>query len=440
MSDKNKTIFKKGYIISKDKDENDLLYAKEYFEEPNEFLKINPKISIGVSPDTRQETIKNNYINTISKIEIEKIPINEKQPQCKTSSRNNNNLNTYSKVIINEPLSKTIDQKITSSLFSLKEKSISKKEKLKLNKLNLKNMIKNKRYNLTLDPKQNNEKIHYQFSTLKDLKKIYEESLERQKNFKFRGTNDLMPARTDSNIKKKYFSQEKTLKFSQTARLNTQKYLKYLAKKCNKNENELLINNIEDFRLKKQLNEYIENNKILAERFGDNYWLFSLRRLDKNDFLRINYVNVGNSNREIWKRFIDYPDKDLELTNNPFNQTKNKNTIQFNFNKNFKNKIKKIPNVYGFNEIKIEGKNLANKEYKDIVEFTENNDIKNFKFKVYKDPRENNKKFVNNFTCREEYKYINKKNKNNKYNISLNKNRINKCLSDKFHINKIQKK
>ena len=211
MSDKSKTLFKKGYIISKDKDENDLLYVKEYFQEPNEFLNINSKISIGVSPEIRESTIKNNHTKTFSNLEIEKIPINEKKNHYKTSTKNNNLIN-YSKVLLNDKFSKTINQKMSSSLFLLGENPIQKKEKLKLNKLNLKNVIKSQIYNLTLEPKQNNEKIHYQFNSFKDLKKIYEDSLERQKNFKSKGTNGLIPARTDSNIKKKIFFSRKKIK------------------------------------------------------------------------------------------------------------------------------------------------------------------------------------------------------------------------------------
>ena len=67
---------------------------------------------------------------------------------------------------------------------------------------------------------------------------------------------------------------------------------------------DLLINNIEDFRLKKLLKEYVENDKNLSEKFGDNYWLFSLRRNEKNDYLRLNYYNIGNKDREIWKKFM----------------------------------------------------------------------------------------------------------------------------------------
>ncbi len=284
-----------------------------------------------------------------------------------------------------------------------------------INKLNVKNIdIINKKKYLTLDSKDNINNIHYQYRTFKDLKQIFKDSMKREKYFKFKGTNDLIPIRTDSDTKKKFISQEKRLKFNQTTKSNEEKYLKYLAKKCKKDENDLLIKSIEDFRMKKQLKEYVENDKILQEKFGDNYWFFSLRRGDKNDFLRLNYYNVGNNDREIWKRFIDYPDRDIELINDPYNKTKNKIPILFNFNKNYKGKIHKMPNIKGISDIKVEGKNLAIKEYKDIVDITQsNNNI--CKFKRYKDPKENNKNYVNNFTCREVYKFhdINTKNKNN---------------------------
>jgi hypothetical protein len=317
----------------------------------------------------------------------------------------------------------------------LKEKLNLKKEKLKNRKIKLNNILNNnKKYNLTLDSKISKDNIHYKFSSLKDLKKIFKDSLEREKHFKTKGTNDLMPLKTDINIKKKYLSQEKNLIYNQTARLNTEKYLKNLAKKCNKDKNELLINNIEDFRLKKQLLEYIENNKILSEKFGDNYWLFSLRRSDKNDFIRYNYFNIGNNDREIWKKFIDYPDKDVELTNDPYNQKKNKVSLLTNFNKAFKNKVETIPNIKGFNEIKIEGKNLVNKEFNDIIQ-TSKRYKNNCKFKLYKDPREKNQINVKNFTCRESYKYNSLSNSNNnKYSSgSKPRHKINKCFSDSIY-------
>ena len=430
MNQKNKIKFQKGYIISRDKDENDLLDAKEYFEQADKYLNVNPKILIGVSP---RHKISDYNIKSLSDQELEKTEKNNND-HLKSLSRNDNHIIENSKLNINEAISKTIEPKTTLSLLTLKEKLNLKKEKLKNRKIKLNNILNNKKYNSSLDSKINKDNIHYKFSSLKDLKKIFKDSLEREKHFKTKGTNDLMPLKTDINIKKKYLSQEKRLIYNQTARINTEKYLKNLAKKCNKDKNELLINNIEDFRLKKQLLEYIENNKILSEKFGDNYWLFSLRRSDKNDFIRYNYFNIGNNDREIWKKFIDYPDKDVELTNDPYNQKKNKASILTNFNKTFKNKVERIPNIKGFNEIKIEGKNLANKEFNDIIQTSERYK-NNCKFKLYKDPREKNQFFIKNFTCRESYKYNSLRNSNNnKYNSgSKHKNKINKCFSDTIY-------
>ena len=415
----NKIQYEKAYIITKDKDENDLIDAKEYFESPDKFLSINPKISIGVSPNKRNYNLKKKENKTISSLQTKTIQKNS-QDNLLLLSRNSSN--TSAKLLINNQIVKTEQPRRKFSILSYEEKHGLKKMELNninthtnINKLNVKNIdIINKKKYLTLDSKDYIHNIHYQFKTFKDLKQIFKDSMKREKYFKFKGTNDLIPIRTDSDTKKKFISQEKRLKFNQTTKSNEEKFLKYLAKKCKKDENDLLIKSIEDFRMKKQLKEYVENDKKLQEKFGDNYWLFSLRRGDKNDFLRLNYYNVGNNDREIWKRFIDYPDRDIELINDPYNKTKNKIPILFNFNKNYKGKIHKMPNIKGISDIKVEGKNLAIKEYKDIVDITQsNNNI--CKFKMYKDPKENNKNYVNNFTCREVYKFhdINTKNKNN---------------------------
>ena len=164
--------------------------------------------------------------------------------------------------------------------------------------------------------------------------------------------------------------------------------------------------------MKKQIKEYIENNKQLSEKLGNNYWLFNLRRSPKNDFVRFNYYNVGNKEREIWKRYNDYPDKDIELINVPYNQNK-KNNIRFNteINKN-KNKAKEIiQKINKFDDIKIEGKNLVQKEFDDIANICSTSG-ENIKFRIYKDPKEYDDKYVNELVYKEIYQL--KKNKQNK--------------------------
>ena len=392
MNIKSKIIYSKGYIITKDEDENDLIEAKECFEEPNKFLIINPKITIGVSPDKIKQNIKINLTKNISSFEPE-ISKKENGPNLKLFSRNNPINNENNDLYFNERIIKTEKSKRPFSILSLKDKS---------NPGNFKLTEENNKSNfLTLKPNKNKNiiDIHYKYKTFKELKKIFKDSIEREKYFKSKGTNDLIPLRTDINIKRKFVSQEKKLKFNQTIKSKEEKYLKTLAKKCKKEENELLMNTIEEYTIKNKINEFVEKNKILSERFGNNYWLFTLRRPNKNDFIRLNYVNVGDREREIWKRFVDYPDREIELINDPYNQN-NKNKILFRMNEKLRDKI---PNIKGIIEMKIEGKNLAKKEFKDITEITELNK-NNCKFKLYKDPRENNKNNINNFTCKELYK------------------------------------
>ena len=417
MNKKNKIVYSKGFIITKDREEKDLIEIKECFEEPTKFLITNPKIKIGVSPDKIKPNININPIKTFSSFD-QKISKKEKNNNLLLYSRNNPMNYANHDLLFNERILKTEKTKRPFSILSLRDKCTPRK--LKLSNISQKEKNKNKIKNLI--------NVHYQYKTFKDLKKIFKDSIEREKYFKSKGTNGLIPLKTDINIKKKFFSQEKRLKFNQTIKSNEEKYLKTLAKKCKKEQSELLINTIEEYRIKNKINEYVENNKILSEKFGDNYWLFSLRRPDKNDFMRLNYVNVGNRDREIWKRFVDYPDKEIELTNDPYN-INNKNNLLFKFNKKLKNKI---PNIKGIIEMKIDGQNLAQKEFRDITEFVSNQ--KNNLFKLYKDPRENNKNYINSFTCKEIYSF-NTVNNKKKYDELLRKNKkkINhRSFSSKF--------
>ena len=171
--------------------------------------------------------------------------------------------------------------------------------------------------NLISERNDKSENIHYKLKTFDDLKKIFHEGLKREKDSITKGTNYLIPVKTEINVKEKFFSQGKQLKYNSIYKSSSEKYFHNLAKRCKKNESQMLVNNVQNYRMKKQINDYKENNKILAEKFGDYYWLFSLRLSPKNDFTRLDYYNIGTNEREIWKRYMDYPDKDVELVNLP---------------------------------------------------------------------------------------------------------------------------
>ena len=121
---RNKIQYEKAYIITKDKDENDLIDAKEYFESPDKFLSINPKISIGVSPNKRNYNLKKKENKTISSLQTKNIQKNS-QDNLLLLSRNSSN--TSAKLLINNQIAKTEQPRKKFSIFSYEEKHGLKK-------------------------------------------------------------------------------------------------------------------------------------------------------------------------------------------------------------------------------------------------------------------------------------------------------------------------
>ena len=378
-----------AYLIKKDEDENDKNDVKEYFENVKKFLNKNPKISIGKLHILFHH--KNN---------------NKEEKKCH-STVNDKNFRRNTHLNSNKLTAQT---DINNFEIELPKQELCIKSYQSKDKIPIK--IKGRNRISITERKNYSNDIHYKYKSFEDLKRIFSSSKEREQKFKLKGTNNLIPLTTDNNIKKKFLDQGKKLEYNLVFKSNSEQYYQNLALKCKKRESDLLVNNIQNYRMKKQIKEYIENNKQLSEKLGNNYWLFNLRRSPKNDFVRFNYYNVGNKEREIWKKYNDYPDKDIELINVPYNQNK-KNNIRFNteINKN-KNKAKEIiQKINKFDDIKIEGKNLAQKEFDDIANICSTSG-ENIKFRIYKDPKEYDDKYVNELVYKEIYQL--KKNKQNK--------------------------
>ena len=375
-----------AYVIKKDENENDKIDVKEYFEKVEQFLKLNPKISIG-------------------KLHIHLRRIKDKEEKKFHSTVNNKDFkrNIY---LNSDKLSSHTDTNNLDIELPKQELCISSY------KSNEKSQLKNKKKNKNpMTERKNYSNIHYKYKSFEDLKKIFLSSKEREKKFKLRGTNNLIPLTTDSDIKKKYLEQGKNLKYNLVYKSNSEQYFQNLAIRCKKRKSELLVNNIDNYRMKKQIKEYVENNKLLSEKLGNNYWLFNLRRPTKNDFIKVNYFNIGTTEREIWKKYIDYPDKDIELVILPYSQN-NKN-IRYNseINKD-KNEVEEIvQKINQMDDIKVEGKNLAQKEFNDIVNICSTSG-EHIKFRIYKDPKEYDNNYVNDLIYKEIYQI--KKNRQNR--------------------------
>ena len=94
-------------------------------------------------------------------------------------------------------------------------------------------------------------------------------------------------------------------------------------------------------------------------------------------------------------------------------------------NKNVKNKNKyrsKIIELSGINEIVIKGKNVISLEKENFLKYKNNAD----KYRVFKDPREENKRYCDDCTYKSNYIFNNQFNKILNYffgdNINFNKN------------------
>ena len=387
--------------------------------------------------NTKNDNNKNNNDNIID--------IGKQNPFNLKSNENNNN----------EKI-KNIDEnnngKMNSFRFSKKlyrNKRLFLKSKEKKNKANTKiTDIKSLKMKNNSLPSSINSKrpmsvgIHYQFKTSKEIVKSYEIGKNREEESKMRGTNYFIPKEVEEKTKLDYLIQEKRLKQNSEQMSKDKNISNYLSKKCHKKEENLLYNNIEDFRIKKQLLEYIENKKDLSEKLGNHYWYANLRRPDFITRPRELYLNIGKAEHEIWEPVVEFPMKNVEIikkaeiphkernfekflkNNNLYPSVLfNPNNKNLNVNKMKKKDINKMPNLTEMNDMVIKGKNMISFEKENFLNFDEQLNVTSHKYRVFKDPREENLKYSKDFLYKFNYKY---EGSPKKVNLGIKRNKRNK--------------
>ena len=391
---------KKYFIITKNKEEYISLELKEFFEDPNKYLQNNSKFIIG-----------DNYLN---KFKIPKSLLGKKQnnSHIKLSYSKNNEFDFDKNTNSNDIFDK-IDSK--PSLIHINQNKFPnlKNQKRCISAFNPKRTIN---YDLMNSKKSRNflhspcsiksnkipssplKSIHYEYKTSKEIIDIFNKFNNKKKDKK-NETINLYSSKKNDCKDYKYLIQEKNLKSRGQEKKTFNDFSKYLAQKCNKKEENLLLNKIDNFNLKKQFLNYLYNKKLLSEKLGKNYWICNLRRSKYN--YKINYVNTGRSDKEPWEQIIDAGDMEIEYTNNPSTPI----TITKGMGSNFLKYIKKYPKFKSFNKIKVEGKNLFNQEYNNFMgNIGKRNANKTIKFKLYKDPQENKSKSIQELTYKENYR------------------------------------
>ena len=170
------------------------------------------------------------------------------------------------------------------------------------------------------------------------------------------------------DIKQSLILQNRKLNLQKLSEKNRIWMSRYLSKKINKPQNNLLLNRIDSFRFKKEVINEIENNKPIEELYGKYKWNISLRRPDHFQGVRDSYINLkGDGLLPFWSVVIERSPKQKELcikpkytlTNNEINEFR-KQTNRVNSG----NKNQYFKTVENLEDLSIEGKNLYNLEYK----------------------------------------------------------------------------
>ena len=391
---------KKYYIITKNKEECVILELKEFFEDPNKYLQKDTKFIIG-------DSHLNNYKNSKSLVNF------KKKNEFDINNNNNKNIDElYDKI---DSKASTVNYLNNNKLCNNKKRCISAFNlKRMINGNNIKNLKQQSR-NILHSPyslKNNNsftprKNIHYEFKSPKEIIDIFRKYNKKEKKNE---NLQLFSNKINDINNQKYLIQEKNLKINDEEKKNFENFSKYLSQKCGKKEENLLLNQIDNYNIKRQIINYIYSNKKLAEKLGNNFWICNLKR-SKNNF-KINYINTGKSGKEPWEQIIDAGDMEVEYINNP--------SIPLNISKNreinyFKN-IKKYPNFNSFNKIKVIGRKLFDQEYNNFINNI-NNKNKSVKYKLYKDPQEKKSKSIQELTYKENYRPLSREKINLKRKI-----------------------
>ena len=398
MNEKTKKIF----VAKKNKEECYLREVKEYFEDKNKYLQLNPNITVG-NFFFRNKKHSTNQSNKTKNHDTNYIKFNSEGESFIHQKRNNTIESKKSK-----------NKKFSSRPISSYDVLVKSKNKNKLC-LNSMSKINLKRYYIIKSPNEIFDIFH-------KYKNIHTNNINNNKN-----NNDYISDK--SNNSKKYILQEKALINNEKTNKKDKKYSKYLSNKLGKKEELLMFNGSNKYLIKRQIINYLYKKKLLSEKYGKYYWMLNLRRSNqqKKEY-RINYINTGDVEHEKWEQIFDPGNDDLELVNNP-NDYDN-NIIQ----KNEKYKFFK-----SFVDLKVDGKNLLEKEYNSFMDGIMNKDNKNnIKIKLYKDPCEQNNKNIRNIIFKENYlnyqKCRNKMNQVKKSSLSHKKFSYNYKINEKDKI------
>ena len=244
-------------------------------------------------------------------------------------------------------------------------------------------IIDNERLKIIFDLYKNTDKFSKDNSFDKSQSLLSNDSLNKEfyknekKKFYERNKinityNQLSEKNIPSNIRAGLNLQAKKLNLFKFAEMKNKKFSKYLSKKVNKPQKNLLLNRIDSFRFKKEVIKEMESKRHKDDQERRKFiWNINLRKPDHFKGVRSTYVNIGEKFNPFWSLIVEKCPKKKEIIIKP-EYTLSEGEIH-NFKKQSK-LIKRIKidgdqnpyfqTIEDLDKIIVKGKNLFNLEYK----------------------------------------------------------------------------
>ena len=169
--------------------------------------------------------------------------------------------------------------------------------------------------NTTATSKKEIKKNYFDYIDDNRVKSIFKDYTEIKENNKEK-LNDFM-RKLPSELKEELKKQELNLKLKNYEENHFQKLSEFLAKKLNKSKDDLLINRIDEHRLKKEFGDFMDQNVLNQNKSGRNNWIISLRKSKNSQYVKNSYLNIGNKYNPFWMNLRDQVNKSIDMIRKP---------------------------------------------------------------------------------------------------------------------------
>jgi hypothetical protein len=107
------------------------------------------------------------------------------------------------------------------------------------------------------------------------------------------------------DLKNRLLQQEKCLIKNQQNQKINEDMIKMISSRTNKRNEDILMNQTDSFRIRKEVKNIIESKKPVEQRYGQNHWVISLRKPENFKGTRDAWINLGSKNVPHWSLIKD---------------------------------------------------------------------------------------------------------------------------------------